>query len=328
MSGVSRRSFLAATGIGLAAPSLAMSAKPLLKPGDKVAAIGPAGRLENNFVEALLGNLRALGLEPVLGEHARKRHQFFAGTDDERAADLNAAIRNPEIRAISCLRGGWGCARILPLIDWAAWRKDPKPVLGFSDITALLVGAMDQRIPLGFHGSQAPPPEKLLSTGSFRRALMETGAYDILASGGETPPLEVDHATAEPVRGRLVGGNLMVLNQLIGTGYLPALKGKILFLEDVNEAPYRIDRMLTQMHLAGLFRGLRAVLFGQFTKCDDPDQTDVPTAMEVLREQFGKLGVPVVRNLQVGHIREQLMMPVGAEVELRLGSKPELWWDR
>ncbi|MBL8047651.1 MAG: LD-carboxypeptidase [Chthonomonas sp.] len=328
MSGVSRRGFLAATGVGLTATSFAMSKSPILRPGDQVAAIGPAGRLEPDFIQALLGNLRSLGLEPVLGPNAERRHQFFAGTDEQRASDLNEAIRNPKIRAISCLRGGWGCARILPLIDWSAWRADPKPVIGFSDITALLVAAMGHKVPLGFHGSQAPPPEKPLSTASFRRALMETGPYHIFASGGESPPLAVDRASSDPVRGRLIGGNLMVLNQLIGTGYLPSFKDKILFLEDVNEAPYRIDRMLTQMHMAGVFKGVRAVLLGQFTKCDDPDSTDVPTAMEVLREQLGKLNVPIVSNIQFGHIREQLMLPVGAEVTLNTGSQPELWWHR
>lgn len=329
MAGVSRRSFLAAAGVVTAAPSIAMNPSPLLSPGDKIAAIAPAGPLEPEFLAALLDNLRHLGLEPVLGPHAAGKHRFFSGTDEERAADLNAAIRDPEVKAISCLRGGWGCARILPLIDWAAWRRTPKPVIGFSDITALLCSAAGHKIPVGFHGSQAPPQNKPLSLGSWRKALMETGPYDLFTSGGPTDALSVANPSAKPVTGRLIGGNLMVLNQLIGTGYLPSFRDKILFLEDVNEAPYRIDRMLTQMKLAGIFRGVRAVLIGQFTKCDDPDSPDsVPKALDVLHSHFDALGVPVVGNVPIGHIREQIVLPVGAQVELRTEGAPVWWWPR
>lgn len=329
MHGLSRRQFVTGSAAALASSAIAM--KPphsLLKPGDRIAAIAPAGRMEPETILALLDNLRQLGLDPVLGAHAKDRSDFFAGTDEDRAADFNAALRDPSIRAISCLRGGWGCARILPLLEWEAWRADPKPVIGFSDITALLNAGFLHRVPLGFHGSQAPPPEKPFSMNSWRKALLETGAYDLLSSSGEPTQTEWVAKPERPVRGKLVGGNLMVLNQLIGTGYLPSFRNRILFLEDVNEAPYRLDRMLTQMHMAGVFRGVRAVLLGQFTKCDDPDQTDVPTALAVLETQFRKLHVPILKNLPCGHVPLQLLLPVGGEVELRAGTVPELIWRR
>ena len=255
---VTRRS--AIHGIGALAAALALPPWPLsargagkpprLRIGDTVGLIEPAGFSDGPAdVEAVAHTIRGMGLVPKFGRHVAARHGYLAGTDEQRASDLNAMYADPEVRAVFTVRGGWGCARILPLLDWRTIRANPKLLIGFSDVTALHLAFASRTGFATIHGPNAANSWRETSWGSLWR-LAFTGETPVLGAGEGAPPI----ATLRPgkARGRLLGGNLSVLTALVGTPWLPDFDGAILFLEDTGEAEYRIDRMMSQLALAGI----------------------------------------------------------------------------
>ncbi len=295
---------------------------PRLRPGDTVGLVDPASALwEPMNVEIVEESLAAIGFKAKRGANLLARRGYFAGTDEQRAADVNAMFADPEVRAIHCVRGGWGCARLLPLLDWKTIARNPKILLGFSDITALLLALHAKTGLVTFHGPVGTSQWNPFNVGYMKRVLQEGEAvtFENLREVGEDDLTVVENRvqTLHPgtARGRLLGGNLSVLASLVGSGYLPDWDGCILFLEDVEEAPYRIDRMLTQLRLAGILQQARAVIWGRCSDCGPGEGFGSLTISEVLQDHIKPLGVPAWQGAMIGHIEKQFTLPVGIEVE-------------
>jgi muramoyltetrapeptide carboxypeptidase len=289
---------------------IARRAPPPLARGARVALVAPAGPLRGrDDLDRAVANVRDLGWEPVVATHALARTGYFAGDDDARAADLNDALRDARIDGVWCLRGGYGAIRVLDRIDWSALRGHAKPVLGYSDVTALHGAIARQAGLVSYHAPTARSTLSAFSRASLQRALML----------GKDSCGVAEHARVlRPGRavGRLEGGNLAVFASLIGTPYLPLLEGAILVLEDVNEPVYRIDRMLAQLRLAGALHGVLAIIFGACTSCPEESDDGARTLDEVLLELAHLLRVPCLAGVPIGHVPEQWTLPLGALAEL------------
>lgn len=281
-----------------------------LAPGARVALVAPAGPLEPAQIEASVERCRSLGLEPILYPSAGARHRFLAGTDAARLEDLQNAFDDPATDAIWALRGGYGTLRILDRLDLARQLRDPVPFIGFSDNTtlhlrhaALGVGSFH-----GPHPNAGFPPE---TEESFRRVLFRA------EPPGSLPRREQDPAPRTLVQGRveapLIGGNLALVAALLGSPDSPRARGKILFLEEVGEPAYRVDRLLLQLERAGVTDGLAGLAFGRFT---DPPEDDLHPAADVLEEFARRLDVPAVMDLPFGHVEHNWTLPVGARARL------------
>lgn len=282
---------------------------PPLDTGARVALVAPAGPLrDESELDRAVANARSLGWEPIVGTHALARHGYLAGPDERRLADLNAALRDRSVDGIWCVRGGYGVMRLLDGIDYDAIRQAPRPIIGFSDITALHAAIGRRAGVVTYHGPTARAPLSPFSRDSLVAAVGGTGADPAGAAAGAE--------TIIPGRaaGRLAGGNLALLASLAGTPYMPDLDGAILVLEDVNEAVYRIDRMLRQLRLAGSLTRLAGIIFGAFTERGD-DADALPLA-DILRETAESAGVPCLAGVPVGHIDDQWTLPLGATAEL------------
>lgn len=278
---------------------------PPLAPGARVALVAPAGPLRGaGDVERGAANARALGLEPVIGAHALRTRGYFAGDDAERLADLNAALRDRAVDAVWCLRGGYGTMRLLDALDYDAIARRPKALVGFSDVTALHAAIGVRCGVVGYHGPVARGALPDFPRESLRRALAHDG--DPCGAACDARTIRGGRAT-----GVLAGGNLALLAALVGTPYMPDLRGAILVLEDVHEATYRVDRMLRQLLLSGVLREVRALAVGHFT--DVPDEGDATRPLDdVLAEMADLLGIPCIAGVPVGHVDEQWTVPLGA----------------
>jgi muramoyltetrapeptide carboxypeptidase len=310
-----------ATSVAAASPRLVKPKR--LRPGDVIGLIDPASATwEPVDVEIAEESLAALGFKTKRGPNLLNRRGYFAGTDEQRAADLNAMFADREVKAIQCVRGGWGSARLLPLLDWASLARSPKILLGYSDVTALLLSLQAKTGLVTFHGPVGVSPWNKFNVEWLRQVLIDGQAvtFSNLKEVGDDALTQTEHRvqtiTPGTARGRLLGGNLTVLTAIIGSGYLPEWDGCVLFIEDVQEAPYRIDRMLTQLRLAGILQKARAVIFGNCTKCDPGEGFGSLTITDVLRDHLAPLGVPAWRGAMIGHIERQFTLPVGVEVEV------------
>jgi muramoyltetrapeptide carboxypeptidase len=296
---------------------------PRLAPGARVALIAPSGPvLERDDQTRAAALCRALGLEPVVLPHAHKVHGYLAGHDAERLADLNTALTDPRFDAVWCLRGGDGMNRIVADVDFGGFARAPKPVIGYSDITVLLLAIWCETGVVSFHGPVAREPMPGLARRTFERVLMQAAAAECLESaeapGGVLVPLEHRVVTLAPGRaeGTLLGGNLTLLQSLLGTRFQPDLRGAILFLEDINEDLYRIDRMLAHLRLAGMLDGLSGVAIGHFSDCRRATPDGALGLDDVLHTYFGTRGIPVVMGLPIGHIAAQWTLPIGVRASL------------
>ena len=290
-----------------------------LRPGDKVGLVNPATAAFHTIdIDIAMDALRALELEPVLSENYFERRGYFAGTDEQRAADIMTFVRDPEIKGIWA-RGGWGSARVLPHLDYDAITSHPKVIVGYSDSTALLSGIQRMTGLTVFHG---PFPKSRFSA-DHQRALLFEGATPTLSNperiaGEET--VQTDHRTrlitGGKATGPLFGGNLTVLTSIVGTPYLSDFDGAILFVEDVDEAVYRIDRMMTQLALSGVLGRVRGFVFGRCTDCPPGGGHGSLTLEDVLRDHIAPLGIPAFRGTMIGHISEQFTVPIGGTVRM------------
>ena len=296
---------------------------PRLRPGDTVGLIEPAGFTDDAFdLQLVIDTVRAMGFVPKPAPHLAARYGYLAGKDEARAADVNAMFADKDVRGIFAVRGGWGAARILPHLNWDVIRANPKLLTGFSDITALHMAIAAKAGFTTIHGPNAASSWGDLSLQSFR-AVAVNGATPTY----QTPPGTEDRLVqrngrvrtlrAGKASGRLLGGNLTVLTALMGTPYLPSFDGAILFLEDVDEAEYRIDRMLTQLALGGVLRRVAGVVFGFCTDCRarGPSLGGF-TLSEVLQQHLEPLGVPAFQGALIGHIPNQYSIPQGVRAEM------------
>ncbi|MBP0005246.1 MAG: LD-carboxypeptidase [Cyanobacteria bacterium SBC] len=292
--------------------------------GATVGIINPASAtFVRDDVDLVLDAMRGLGLVPKLGNHTRDRYGYFAGRDRDRAADINQFFADPEVVAILPIEGGWGSSRVLPYLDYNLIRQNPKILVGFSDITALLLGIYSQTNLITFHGPNGFTSWSPAQTDWFRRVLFDGEAMtfrNFRDPADNSRPMQTRYRwqtiTSGTARGRLFGGNLSVLSAIVGSPYVPNLDGGILFLEDVGEDIYRIDRMMTHLKLAGLFDRLSGFVFGQCTRCDPGEGYGSLTLEEVVWDQIEPLGIPAWYGATIGHLEPIVTLPIGIEVEL------------
>ena len=328
-----RRQFMAAsaaTGLtGTAAVAQTAGASrlpavraPRLKPGDTVALVNPSNAIyERAPYVTTIEALQALGFKVREAPHLRARYGHFAGTDAQRAGDVNAMFADPTVHGILAMTGGSGGGRILPLIDYAAIRRNPKFLGGFSDLTALINAVNAKTGLVTFHCPMGNSEWNSFDAEQFRGAVMEAKPMLLAnpqdrAEGLVTKTHRIATLRGGTARGVLVGGNLAVFSALAGSGYWPSMDGAILCLEDVNEYIYRVDRMLSTLKLAGALDRLAGVVLGAFTKCEPGDGFGTLTLDEVFDDYFLGLGVPVFSGASFGHIRRKYTLPIGHEVEM------------
>ena len=329
---IDRRKFLYTAGAGIASVKTGMATAPettpaILKPkrlrkGDTVALVNPASaNALRDSVQIVRESMEAMGLNVKLGKHVLSRRGYFAGTDEERAADLNNMFSDPEVDGIVAIRGGWGCARLLPLIDFENIRKNPKVLVGYSDVTALLLSIYARTGLVTFHGPVGIGPWNKFSTEYFRKILFDKEA-PVLKNpsnkGNNLTQVQDRVVTITPgrARGRLLGGNLTVLSAIIGSGYLPDWKDSILFLEDVGEYLYRIDRMLTQLKLAGILDAANGFIFGKCTDCGPGEGYGALTLEELFDDHIKPLKIPAWQGSMIGHEAEKFTVPLGIEAAI------------
>lgn len=287
---------------------------PRLQPGDTVGLIAPAGIFEPKYIEIAQGYLTALGLKTKLGDHILDRYGYLAGKDSDRAEDVNAMFADNSVKAILAMRGGWGCNRILPLLNYSLIRSHPKILMGYSDITSLLLAINARSRIITFHGPVATSTWTLFMLDYLKRILFDAEAVT-LKNNNNVSEGQVQTIVSGKAKGKLVGGNLSVLSAMVGSPYLPSWHPRILFVEDTNEDIYRIDRMLTQLKNAGILNRISGFIFGQCTDCSLGDEPSL-TLMQVLQDHILPLKIPAWYGSMIGHIQDKFILPIGLDVEI------------
>jgi muramoyltetrapeptide carboxypeptidase len=309
---------------------LSSAAPSILKPkrlvaGNTVALVSPASATFQSIdVQIAKESLEAVGLTVRLGEHLLERHGYLGGDDKARAADINALFADKEVAAIHPIRGGWGSSRVLPHLDFDVIRRNPKVLLGYSDITALLLAIHAKTGLVTFHGPIAMGRWDALSIDYYKRVLFdgETVTYQNKRDLSDTNALTQTEFRAQTItpgtaRGRLLGGNLSVLTGIVGSPYLPDWDNAILFTEDIREEPYRIDRMLTQLKLAGVLNRIKGFVFGSCSECAPGEGNyGALTLEEIFDDHIKPLGIPAWQGAMIGHQQPQWTLPEGLDVEI------------
>src|SRR5690554_7702166 len=293
-----------------------------LNPGDTVGLVSPSSAVSDSFTLQLAQEvMQALGFKVKAGAHYGDRRGHLAGIDAGRADDINAMFADRDVKAVVCIRGGSGAARLLPLLDYDVIRANPKALLGYSDVTALHCAIQARTGLVTFHGPNGSGSWNSFNADQFRRLFFqrELMEYRNVQDAGDELVQRRNRTitiTGGKARGELVGGNLAVLTALAGSSYLPDFSGRILFLEDVSEAPYRVDRMLSTLKLMGALDGIAGFIFGECTDCEPGDGYGSLALDQILDDYIRPLGIPAYRGAMIGHIRQQFIVPVGGSVEL------------
>jgi muramoyltetrapeptide carboxypeptidase len=282
-----------------------MIVPPPVVAGATIGVVAPGGAVKADALERGVAALEAMGFRVRLGDHVLARRRYFAGMPDVRLADLVTMLRDPEIGAVFCARGGYGTSHLLPLLDPALLTAQPKLVVGYSDVSPLLGWVVERCGVVALHG---PMVATDLAKGLTDHAASRLRSLLATPNASWREPIGEVLATGVAT-GRLVGGCLSSLVALLGTPYDVETDGAVLFLEDVAERPYRIDRMLTHLRLAGKLERVAAVVLGSFAECDRPGADDV--VADVFRECFADAPFPVVAGFPAGHLSENLPMALG-----------------
>ncbi|MGW8122208.1 S66 peptidase family protein [Roseivirga echinicomitans] len=284
-----------------------MQIPPLLSQGDKIAIVAPAKKIQSDLTFAV-NTLTEWGLTPVLGEHVFEAHHYFAGTDAQRLQDLQSALDNPEIKAILIARGGYGTTRILDQINWSNFLENPKWICGFSDITSLIT-ELNKHSVACIHGPMAVTLDWDEQTTESLKSMLFEGRvnYDIPPH----PLNQLGQTNAE-----LIGGNLSIICNTIGTSSEIKTKGKILFLEEVGEYFYHLDRMLVQLKRAGKLDDLAGVIIGDFSSMKDHKDSFGAEALEVISRHLAHLNIPIAYGLPLGHEKRNLPVYCGIPATL------------
>lgn len=327
-----RRSFTTALGATLAVASAAPGAAaqtatgllraPRLEPGDTIALINPSRAIHEREPYAIaIESLQALGFKVREAPNLRARYGHLAGTDRQRADDVNAMFADRGVHGILAMAGGSGGNRMLPLVDYELIRRQPKFLGGFSDLTALINAVYAKAGLVTFHAPMGVSEWNAFSVDHFKRTVMQGEAMLLANPKADDDALvarsgRISTIRGGTARGPLVGGNLAVLTAMAGSPYWPSFKGAILLLEDINEFIYRIDRMLSTLKLAGVLDQLAGVVLGAFTNCTPGDGYGTLTLDEVFDDYFKGLGIPVYRGAQFGHIQRKFTLPIGLPVEM------------
>jgi muramoyltetrapeptide carboxypeptidase len=284
--------------------------------------VSPGGVLDDAGIQRRVVNLEVLGFKVRLGDHIRAAYGGYAGTPMQRAADLHRMFADREVRALWAARGGSGCLQLLPLLDYELARRHPKILVGFSDLTALHLALHHRAGLVTFHGPTAGSTFSDYSVGNLRAVLME-GAMPTFQLSAEQLKRAQKEAAFRPrtinrgiAEGPLWGGNLSMVCAMMGTPYLAGAGGALVFLEEVGEAPYRVDRMLTQLRHAGTLRRARGLLLGVFARCEPPDDEPSVTLAEAVDDNVGAVPHPAVYGYSFGHVAHQYTLPVGVRARL------------
>ncbi len=329
-----RRNFLKSasvlTAAGLAGPQVLHSQSkktienilpPRLKKGDTIGLIAPGSFINEDELQESVNNLENLGYKVKYSEKILSRYGYLGGADKIRAEEINNMFSDNSVDGIVCARGGYGCARILDMIDYNLIRKNPKVLTGYSDITALLYAIYSQTGLVCFHGPVGISTFNEFSTNYFTRALSGASSETELVSSAEDQK-DIYTIKSGRAEGILAGGNLSIVVSLMGTKYDIDPTGKILFLEEIGEEPYRIDRMLTQLILSGNLKNAAGIALGRFRKCDPKEEDKSSFSLkEVLYDRLYELGIPVIYGLSFGHVTDKFTLPVGTKARLDTGRK-------
>lgn len=327
MQKISRRSFVPMLGTALIGASClsfendvlnSIDSETLLpnrlKRGDIIGICAPAGPIRNiSEVENFSKVLNNLGFQVKLGKNVDGQFGFFSAKDSDRAEEFMELIEDKTVKGIFSIRGGWGCARMIEYLNFDKIKKNPKVIMGFSDMTTLLNVISSKTGLVTYHGPSGNSTWNDYSVDYIKRLLFD--AERIVYQNKDTDT-EIKTISPGNAFGTLYGGNLSVISSLVGSPYLPDWKDKILFLEDVNEEPYRIDRMLTQLKLSGMFAEVKGIILGGFRKCiaEEPERSF--TLEQVFEQHFSNLKIPVYFGAQIGHIRDKYTVPVGLKVHM------------
>lgn len=322
---INRRKFITTLGLATVStqiPSFVVQARtspnniikpPRLKVGDTVGLISPAGIIDSEDVLQAREIFTSLGLKVKPGRHILDRYGYLAGIDRNRARDVNAMFADKSVKAIIAMRGGWGGNRILPLLNYSSIRANPKIIMGYSDITSLLLAITARSRLVTFHGPVATSTWNNFTLRYVRSILFDAQA--VAMNNTLITKLNREIITPGKATGKFIGGNLSVINSMLGSSYLPTWKNSILFIEDIGEDVYRIDRMLVQLKNAGILNQLSGFVFGQCTRCSMGDEPSL-TLMQVLQEHIRPLNIPAWYGSMIGHIRDKFTLPLGIKVEI------------
>lgn len=330
-----KRTFIKTLGMGIAAlPSsgvtLATAPRrsstiypPLIRRGDTIGIITPSSALVDETGYAVADdNFSILGLRVKWGRHVGEKYGYLAGKDEDRLADMHAMFADPDVKAIVCLRGGSGAARLLDKLDYDLIARNPKIFLGYSDITAFHQAIHTQTGLVTFHGAVANSTWTPMIFRQFEQLFFGGIVPDYTQLKRQIPtkgccvPDVVRTLTPGVAEGKLLGGNLTVLTAIAGSKYFPDFEDSILFLEDIGEEPYRIDRMLSQLALSGALRKIKGLIFGKCTDCEAEHPASSLTLEQLLDDYVKPLGIPAYQGALIGHIDEQYILPIGARVRM------------
>ncbi len=295
-----------------------------LHKGDLIGIISPASSIDDpSRLDKGVQYIESLGYSVVVGKNVGKYNGYLAGTDQERLDDLHSMFSNKKVRAVFCLRGGYGAARLVDKIDYKLIRNNPKIFVGYSDISALHLAMFYKTGLLTFAGPMVGvdfyDEVSSFTEEMFWKLLTSSKKYGKIENPDDEHILSLTSGTAA---GRIVGGNLSVISALIGTAYFPDLKDKILLLEEMGETPYKIDRMLNQLRLSGMLKGIKGILIGSFRDCHelDPNKKTL-TLGEVITDYLAPLKKPVVYNFRHGHLRDNITIPIGVNFRINASRK-------
>ncbi len=293
-----------------------------LKRGDTIGLVCPAySAFIKEEVTIAVEGLQTMGFKVVLGKHVFDRYGNLAGKDEDRAADINEMFANKSVNAIMAMHGGWGSARILSLLNYDTIKNNPKIFIGYSDITALLLGIYSQTGLVTFHGPVGSSTWNAFTVDYFKNTLIDGNATRMsnpIRKGDALVQMEDRIYTIHSGKasGKLIGGNLTVLSHILGSTYVPDFKGAILFIEDVQEDTYRIDRMMTQLKITGILNQLAGFVFGKCTDCPPSKNYGSLTLEDIFEDHIKPLKIPAFSGAMIGHIKDKFTVPIGIEATI------------
>lgn len=283
-----------------------------LRPGDVIGIATPAGPISEQQANTAIDKVRKAGFVPFVPDGLCDKHGYLAGSDESRANQINSLFANKNVKAIICARGGFGCTRILDLLDYELIKQNPKIIGGYSDVTALAIAIQKKTNLITFHSSMLVPEDTEYTRTSMWN-IFEKGQknYKITCEPGDGAVIK-----AGKCRGTLIGGNLTLVESLIGTQYDFSLNNKILFLEEINEPPYKVDRMLTHLRNSKTFKGLKGIILGKFQGCEAQGNNSL-SLDDVINDFTKNLDIPIVKDFSFGHVKSRCTLPIGAKASLR-----------
>jgi muramoyltetrapeptide carboxypeptidase len=288
-----------------------------LKKGDKIAFIAPSSPTIESRIKPSIEAVENLGLKVILGDSCKSKHGYLSGTDEVRARDLNEMFKDDQIKGIFAIRGGYGASRILHMLDYTVIKNNPKIFVGYSDVTILHI-VLNQKCNLITYHGPMPSTELYKNLDSFTKYYFINSLFSSKPIGNLINPSHIRSQTlyGGDVNGPVIGGNLSLICSSLGTEYEIDTKDKILFLEAVEEEPYRIDRMLLQLKQAGKFKDAIGIVFGAFTNCNAREPFKSLTIKEILNELILPEKKPSICNVCCGHCLPTITLPLGAMANL------------